>query len=145
MFFIGGVGQGSKILNFTKTILCRFCGSQSRCQIVMTYYYFSFFFIPLFKWNKRFLVQMLCCDAVYELSPEIGRAIARGEMAEIREQDLTRIRDGKYRYSSMEMPTSQTRGENGDGEILKTRRCPICKSEVPGEYKYCPNCGQRLR
>ncbi len=138
MFFIGGVGQGSKALNFSGTIQCRFCGSQSRCQIVMTYYYFSFFFIPLFKWNKRFLVQMLCCDAVYELAPEAGRAIARGEMVEIREQDLKRIQDGRYRYSSVQTPEAQS-------ELPEVRRCPICKSEVPGEYKYCPNCGQRLR
>ena len=48
MFFIGGVGQGSKILDISKILTCKFCGSQAGCQIVMTYYYFSFFFIPLF-------------------------------------------------------------------------------------------------
>lgn len=24
------------------------------------------------------------------------------------------------------------------------RRCPSCGSEVPGEYNFCPFCGQRL-
>lgn len=142
MFFIGGVGQGSKVLNFSGTILCRFCGSQSGCQVVMTYYYFSFFFIPLFKWNKRYLIRMSCCDAVYELAPDVGRAIARGEMVEIRDQDLKLVQDGRYRYSSVQASAAQ---DGEPEEIPQTRRCPICKSEVPGEYKYCPHCGQRLR
>ena len=51
--------------------------SYGRYQVFMTYMYFSFFFIPLFKWNRRFYVKMSCCGAVYELDPEKGKALAR--------------------------------------------------------------------
>ena len=54
MLFIGGISQGRKLLNYARSILCGSCGSTSQCQVFMTYMYFSFFFIPLFKWNKRF-------------------------------------------------------------------------------------------
>ena len=63
MLFIGGISQGRKLLNYARSILCGSCGSTSQCQVFMTYLYFSFFFIPLFKWNKRFYVQMSCCSA----------------------------------------------------------------------------------
>ncbi len=142
MFFIGGVGQGSKLFQYPKLLACKFCGSQAGCQIVMTYYYFSFFFIPLFKWGKRFFVRMQCCDAVYELAPEVGKAIARGEGTDIRGEDLKLVQDGKQRFTISSQPAQLGEGEE---ELPKTRRCPVCKYESPGEFRYCPNCGQRLR
>lgn len=144
MIFIGGVSQGSKILQYARSLMCQYCGSLAQCQIVMTYYYFSFFFIPLFKWNKRFFVKMACCEAVYELNPEVGKAIARGEQVEIRSEDLKLMEDGKRRYTTY----GQAAGQNGGEEApdpSKTLRCPICKHESPGDFKYCPMCGQRLR
>ena len=59
MLFIGGISQGRKLLNYARSILCGSCGSTSQCQVFMTYMYFSFFFIPLFKWNKRFCADVL--------------------------------------------------------------------------------------
>ena len=51
MIFIGGISQGQKILDYVKTVICDRCGGYGRYQVYMTYMYFSFFFIPLFKWN----------------------------------------------------------------------------------------------
>ena len=96
MLFIGGISQGRKLLNYARSILCGSCGSTSQCQVFMTYMYFSFFFIPLFKWNKRFYVQMSCCSAIYELEPEIGKAILRGEEPAITSADLHLVQEGKY-------------------------------------------------
>ncbi|MGI6079609.1 MAG: hypothetical protein ACOYBV_01315 [Candidatus Avilachnospira sp.] len=64
MIFIGGVGNGVKEL--TK-------------DVYMTYLYFSFFFIPLFKWNKRYFLRNTEGGADMELPREIGRQIERGE------------------------------------------------------------------
>ena len=61
MIFIGGISQGQKILDYVKTVICDRCGAYGRYQVMMTYMYFSFFFIPLFKWNKKFYVK---CPAV---------------------------------------------------------------------------------
>ena len=122
MIFIGGISQGMKALAYTGLITCSFCKSTTSCGLLMTYYYFSFFFIPLFKWNKHFLVKMNCCDAVYELNPLKGKAIAR------------KIR------------RNQAAGQEIEGaDSEKTLRCPICKYEAPGDSNYCPKCGQRLR
>ena len=110
MLFIGGISQGRKLLNYARSILCGSCGSTSQCQVFMTYMYFSFFFIPLFKWNKRFYVQMSCCSAIYELEPEIGKAILRGEEPAITSATFTWSRRkihphlaGRFRKSPQEV------------------------------------------
>ncbi len=56
MIFIGGISQGQKILDYVKTVICDRCGRYGRFQVVMTYMYFSFFFIPLFKWNRKYIM-----------------------------------------------------------------------------------------
>ena len=94
MIFIGGVSHGSAFLPYTKSILCRFCQSRTECQVIMTYYYFSFFFVPLFKWHRRYFVKTNCCETVYELNPALGKAIARGEMPDITGSDLRMIKEG---------------------------------------------------
>ena len=62
MIFIGGISSGTKAIEYIKTVICSHCGSYGRYQVFMTYMYFSFFFIPLFKWNKKFYVKMSCCE-----------------------------------------------------------------------------------
>ena len=83
MIFIGGISQGQKILDYVKTVICDRCGRYGRFQVVMTYMYFSFFFIPLFKWNRKYYVKMSCCGTVYELDPEVGKILARGGQVDI--------------------------------------------------------------
>lgn len=142
MIFIGGVSHGSAFLPYTKSILCRFCQSRTECQVIMTYYYFSFFFVPLFKWHRRYFVKTNCCETVYELNSALGKAIARGEMPDITGSDLRMIKEGHKPFPYERM---QAFREEGEGDPNKKLRCPICKQEVPGNYNYCPNCGQRLR
>ena len=49
------------------------------------------FFIPCIKWNKHYYVRTSCCNTLYELDPEMGKAISRGEPVEIRQEHLTRV------------------------------------------------------
>ena len=132
MLCIGGISQGRKLLNYAKSILGGSCGSTSQCQVFMTYMYFSFFFIPLFKWNKRFYVQMSCCSAIYELEPEIGKAILRGEEPAITSADLHLVQEGKYTRTWQE----------GAGNPHK--KCMRCGFETDEEDNYCPTCGGRI-
>lgn len=88
MFFIMGAGQDQKVLPFDQIMLCKCCGKFGHIQIIMTYSYFSFFFIPLFKWNRHYYAKMNCCGAVCELSPELGKEIARGNVTSVNENDL---------------------------------------------------------
>ena len=128
MFFIGGISSGMKeLLYHSGTVICGRCGAYGRYLVYMTYMYFSFFFIPLFKWNRRYYVKMSCCGSVYELNPEVGAAIARGEEREIREEDLTLARDGDLRWNK------------------QPGRCPSCGYETREEgFLYCPKCGHPL-
>jgi len=91
MIFIGGISSAVKQLEYLKTVICSVCGSYGRYQVFMTYTYFSFFFIPLFKWNRKFYVKMTCCGSVYELDRETGMKILRGQAADIGESELSLI------------------------------------------------------
>lgn len=62
----------------------------------------------VFKWNRHYYVQTTCCNALYELDPEIGRRIARGEDVEILPQHLQRV-NPQYGYGF----------ENGSGNTIK--------------------------
>ena len=91
MFFMMGITDGRKDFDFNQVITCDECGRYGRYQVYMTYMVLSLFFIPCFKWNRHYYVQTTCCNALYELDPEIGRRIARGEDVEILPQHLQRV------------------------------------------------------
>lgn len=132
MIFIGGISQGQKVLDYTKTVICGCCGGYGRYEVIMTYMYFSFFFIPLFRWNKRFYVKMSCCGAVYELDPAVGKDILKGGQADIRQSDLTLAEEGNRR------------GFYQDGSRKMRKKCSRCGYETEEEFEFCPKCGSKL-
>ena len=123
MFFMIGVTEGQKDLLYDKIVICRSCGFYGRYQVFMTCTQLLLFFIPCFRWNRRYYVRMSCCGAVYELEPEAGRRIAGGEDIDLSETDL------HLQYSA-------------DRPSLKI--CPHCGYEAKKEFFYCPICGQKL-
>lgn len=129
MFFIGGITQGTKeILYRAAAMVCGRCGRYGNYQVFMTYMCLSLFFIPVFKWNRRYYVKTSCCGTLYELDPEVGRRLARGEDLTIRPEDLTLLQDGQ------KLPAWET----------AVRRCASCGFETKQDFDYCPKCGQRL-
>ena len=131
MIFIGGVSQGKKLLNYHgSVVICGSCGAYGRYQVIMTYMYFSFFFIPLFKWNRKYYVKMSCCGTVYELDPEVGKILARGGQVDIEQKDLTLVQEGNGRY------------DNGFGN--RGKKCPNCGYETQEDFEFCPKCGTRF-
>ena len=123
MFLMIGISDGRKDLDFTQSILCRSCGKYGRYQVFMTYTVLLLFFIPCFKWNKRYYVQTSCCGKVYELNPEIGRRIARGEQVEITETDIY-----DAGYNNQQMP----------------KTCYFCGYSTYEDFQYCPKCGREF-
>lgn len=119
-----GITDGRKDFDFVQTMICDACGKYGRYQVFMTYTVLSLFFIPCFKWNKHYYVQTGCCGALYELDPEIGKAIARGEQVEILPQHLRRIHQGSY------------------GRRVK--HCNYCGYETAEDFEFCPKCGNRF-
>ena len=124
MFFMMGITDGRKVFDYTQTVICNICGKYGRYQVFMTYTVLSLFFIPCFKWNKRFYVQTSCCNTLYELDPEIGKRIAKGESLEIRPDDLTKV--------------------NIPGHAKTYERCSNCGYETNEDFEFCPKCGVKF-
>lgn len=123
MFFIMGITEGRKDFEYGHLMTCSLCGAYGRFNVFMTYTVLSLFFIPCFKWNKHYYVQTSCCNAIYELDPEIGKRIARGEDVEIRQEDLTRVMNGKTSAVTV---------------------CQNCGYMTEEDFEFCPKCGNRF-
>ena len=52
MFFMMGITDGRKDLDFSQQMICNVCGRHGRYQVFMTYTVLSLFFISCFKWNN---------------------------------------------------------------------------------------------
>lgn len=124
MFFIAffGIQDKEKHIGSCGNIICASCGRLSRYEISKVYRYFHIFFIPLFKWNVRYLVKSTCCGSLFELDPVIGRKFEKDpDNTEIRNEHLRPIANhSPYKY------------------------CSNCRSNVPADFSYCPYCGTKL-
>ena len=123
MFFIMGITEGRKDFEYRQLMTCSLCGAYGRFNVFMTYTVLSLFFIPCFKWNKHYYVQTSCCNAVYELDPEIGKRIAKGEDVKIHQENLTRVMTGR---------------------TPATKVCRNCGYMTDEDFEFCPKCGNRL-
>lgn len=123
MFFIMGITDGDKELNYDSggMNICKRCGAYSRYIVFMTFMSLSLFFIPTFKWDKKYYVKTSCCGSVFELNEEKGKAIARGENVIIKDEDLKLLR----RYNQQ-------------------KQCKNCGYETTEDFGFCPKCGQRF-
>ena len=129
MFFVGGISQGTKELLYQAVMfVCDRCGRYGRYQVYMTYTYLSLFFIPVFKWNRKYYAKSNCCGTVYELNPEIGARIAKGEDLQIRPEHLTLVSDGNKE------PAWQ----------VEAKKCRNCGYETKENFDFCPKCGTRF-
>ncbi|MDO5133749.1 MAG: zinc ribbon domain-containing protein [Eubacteriales bacterium] len=126
MFLMIGVTQGRKDFDHNQLVICTQCGQYGRYRVYMTFTQLLLFFIPCFRWGRKYYVQMSCCGTVYELNPEIGARIARGESVEIGAADL--------RFA----------GRSGGGAARRVRRCPACGYQTEEDFSFCPKCGGHL-
>lgn len=125
MFFMMGITDGRKELNYSQTEICSVCGCYGRYQVFMTYTVLSLFFIPCFKWNRHYYVQTSCCNTLYELDREVGRRIERGENVRILAEHLQKLGSGRTGYTAY-------------------KRCLNCGYETTEDFVFCPKCGARL-
>ncbi len=123
MFLIMGIQDGRKQLDFDQLVVCGACGKYGHVQVYMYYTYFMLFFIPVFKWNKRYVVVMNCCNSSCELDIETGMAIARGELSRLNEADLKFTRN----YQN-----------------FSNKVCENCGYETSEDFDYCPKCGTKF-
>jgi hypothetical protein len=121
-FFIGifGIESGDKIVWQKDNVACP-CGKYGQAKLRMEYEYFHFFFIPLFKWNKRYSLIMGCCGTTYDVPQE--------EAELIRHQGIINF--------------ARLRKRSGFGN-WEMSRCPSCGYPADQGFQYCPKCGRRL-
>jgi len=139
MFFIFGINEDKADLGIDQQMRCPFCGRMGNLQLVMTYTVFTLFFLPLFKWNKKFYVRFDCCNSIYELNSEAGRYIEfyGADGVEIEESDLTLLQKGSTdKFEAFDESPAEPESH--------IRRCSACGSESPEDFSYCPHCGNKL-
>ena len=119
MFFVGifGVQNKSKIIKEFDSVICPNCGRWTRAELIEEYTYFHMFFIPLFKWGKKYYVRLRCCGALYEAAPEYASDLKTA--ANIDFEKLSKI-----------------------GPAVNT--CPHCGNPVDPGFSFCPRCGEKL-
>lgn len=120
MVLLFGTSTKEKKLDFMQSIVCSNCGSYGKYEAFMTYSNFTIFFIPILKWNKRYYITSTCCDSLYRVDKNIGKAIERGDNINIDESDLQAI------------------------NIHNSEVCSNCKFPIENEFAYCPRCGEKI-
>lgn len=121
MFFIMGINQKEKRLVFDQLVICKCCGKYGHLEVYLSYTYLMLFFIPIFKWNRRYYVRMSCCNSVCALDNNLGKAIERGEVTSLNPDSLHFV--------------------HSEGHV---RCCSNCGFTTTEEYPYCPKCGRQM-
>jgi hypothetical protein len=123
MFFIAffGIQDKDNYIGTYNNIVCSSCGKLARYEIHKTYRYFHIFFIPVFRWNVKYIAKASCCGCIYELDTLIGKEFEKNPETEIRKENLRPVHN-----------------------YLPFKYCSDCKTDVPAEFNYCPYCGRNL-
>ncbi|MDO5040676.1 MAG: zinc ribbon domain-containing protein [Peptoniphilus sp.] len=119
MFFIMGINQGRDSLEYNGALEVHDCGKYGRKEVFVVYNSLSLFFIPLFKFGKKYYVKYNCCDKIYQLKEDVGKEVERGEDPFITEDDLTLISQGR-------------------------EFCSNCGYPIERNFDFCPKCGEKL-
>ena len=128
MFLVFGIDDKEKILEYNNLDTCASCGRYSKYKVYKISSAFSLFFIPMFKWNKRFFMESSCCNSIFELKKEVGLKIEKGEKITIKKEDLRFLgyKNNPNYYSP------------------QGKKCFNCGYIASQEFQYCPKCGKRL-
>ena len=118
MFLMFGIVSGMRDLGVRCCVLpC--CGSV-RAALTCSFHQFTLFFVPLFRFRKRYFLTCPHCGSIYALSKEEGRRLERNTDAQA---DPTQLHFWRQ----------------------LGRRCrPHCGCNVETNSRYCPQCGTFL-
>ncbi len=98
--------------------ICPVCGTYSRAELFMLYSVCYLFFIPLFKFNRRYYIKMRCCNAYANVDNKtVDEMIANG------------------------FKNFDSYGVKFEKEEKNLCRC--CGRELNEDYEFCPYCGRR--
>ncbi len=141
MFFFFGIMNDQKNLDFHQPMTCDVCGRMGQYQVFVTYMVLSIFFIPIFKWGRTYYVRTSCCGSLYQLRPEVGRAIERGENVAIQQTDLYLEQRGQNTTGT---PAGSTQQRLLEQQGKWTKVCYNCGYTTTEDFEYCPKCGKKF-
>lgn len=141
MFFFFGIMNDQKDLDFHQPMTCDVCGRMGQYQVFVTYMVLSIFFIPIFKWGRTYYVRTSCCGSLYQLRPEVGRAIERGESVTIQQTDLYLEQRGQNTTGT---PAGSTQQRLLEQQGKWTKVCYNCGYTTTEDFEYCPKCGKKF-
>ena len=78
---------------------------------------FDLFFIPVYHWDKVYLINCLSCGSLYKVK---------------KEKIIQIIENSKVEYDDIE------------DIIYEKVTCPKCGAGIDKSFKYCPKCGKKL-
>jgi len=125
MFFIAGVNNKREQLDYYEPILCDSCLKYGRFEAYIEFNEFSLFFVPLFKFGKKFYARTTCCNSLYLITnKEKGLMMERGQGHNVflEDKDVKLLQEG-----------------------ICGNTCPKCCCQVSEEHNFCPNCGYELK
>lgn len=123
MFFIFGISDSYKELDFKTTFTCECCNHLEQMSFYMFYSYFSLFFIKIFKWNKTYIGVCRNCSAEYEFTKESFEELER---------------TGKLN-NTMYILRNCNKSNTRDNLV-----CSNCGFSTRENFEYCPKCGNRF-
>ncbi|WP_125154057.1 zinc ribbon domain-containing protein [Clostridium rectalis] len=123
MFFIGilGIEDRRKTVKVIQNSVCKACNRLSSYELIKENTVFHLFFIPIFKWNKRYYLVSRCCNSIFQIPIEIGEEIENSKRQTIQDDDLE------------------------DVHINSSEVCINCGLNIEKSFQYCPRCGSRLK
>ncbi len=124
MFLIFGIGEKEKELKSFEQIVCPLCGRYTRAVLILRYTYLHLFFIPTFRWNRRWLIKLRCCCALYEADREYGRELEVSDRIDF--SRLHCVSSGFGAFHGSESPDI---------------RCSRCGRSYDSSFAFCPHCG----
>jgi len=125
MFFIGifGIEEKEKQAKTFPQVVCPLCGRFTQAGLIERYTYFHIFFIPTFRWNRHYFVNLRCCGAVYEAD-----AAYAGELKNAENIDFNRLTLVSGGFSGFES---------------RDAVCPNCGRSFEFSFAFCPHCGTK--
>ena len=118
MFFLFGVVSGMRDLGERSCMLP--CCGMVRAVLTCSFHQFTLFFVPLFRFQKRYFLTCPRCGSIYALSKEEGRRLERDPHAQADPTALSFLRQSGRRC------------------------CPHCGCNVEANSRYGPQCGAFL-
>ena len=130
MFFVGIFGIEDKIKKIREDInvRCMGCGFEE-ATLVKIYSCFHIFFIPVLKWNEKYMIICNNCGKKYM----------------VEEEDAIKAEEVGYIYNQKLIQLDQEEEDtfniiNGGAKP----RCSFCGRELESDFRYCPYCGQKI-